>query len=83
MFIVVDAMSLSPASLCTTAASAIEKGLTSLVQRAGGRDAAKIEQYIGAYGKDAHIAALEREKMDIHFAQGKMELGRFVCRKPA
>jgi SAM-dependent methyltransferase len=62
---------------------AIEIGLTSLVQRAGGRDAAKIEQYIGAYGKDAHIAALEREKMDIHFAQGKMELGRFVCLKPA
>ena len=61
---------------------AIEKGLTSLVQRAGGRDAAKIEQYIEAYGKDAHIAALDREKMDIHFAQGKMELGRFVCRKP-
>jgi ubiquinone/menaquinone biosynthesis C-methylase UbiE len=62
---------------------AIEMGLTSLVQRAGGRDAAKIEQYIATYGKDAHIAALEREKMDIHFAQGKMELGRFVCRKPA
>jgi len=62
---------------------AIEKGLTSLVQRAGGRDAAKIAQYIEAYGKDAHIAALDREKMDIHFAQGKMELGRFVCRKPA
>jgi hypothetical protein len=29
------------------------------------------------------VAALEREKMDIHFAQGKMELGRFVCLKPA
>ena len=28
-------------------------------------------------------AALDRDKMDIHFAQGKMELGRFVCRKPA
>jgi ubiquinone/menaquinone biosynthesis C-methylase UbiE len=62
---------------------AIEKGLTSLVQRAGARDADKIAQYIEAHGKDAHIAALEREKMDIHFAQGKMELGRFVCRKPA
>ena len=62
---------------------AIETGLSSLVQRAGGRDATKIEQYIEACGKDAHIAALEREKMDIHFAQGKMELGRFVCLKPA
>jgi ubiquinone/menaquinone biosynthesis C-methylase UbiE len=62
---------------------AIEMGLGSLVQRAGGREAAKIAEYIEAYGKDAHIAALEREKMDIHFGQGKMELGRFVCRKPA
>jgi ubiquinone/menaquinone biosynthesis C-methylase UbiE len=62
---------------------AIENGLASLVQRAGGRDSAKIAQYVEAYGKDAHIAALEREKMDIHFAQGKMELGRYVCRKPA
>jgi len=62
---------------------AIEKGLTSLVQRAGGHDAAKIAQYIEVYGKDAHLAALERQKMDIHFAQGKMELGRFVCLKPA
>jgi hypothetical protein len=62
---------------------AIQSGLNSLVQRAGGRDPAKIAQYIEAHGKDAHIAALEREKMDIHFAQGKMELGRFVCRKPA
>lgn len=61
---------------------AIEMGLGSLVQRAGRRDAARIAQYIEAYGKDAHVAALEREKMDIHFAQGKMELGRFVCRKP-
>ncbi len=62
---------------------AIQMGLTSLVQRAGNRDPAKIAQYIEAHGKDAHIAALERDKMDIHFAQGKMELGRFVCRKPA
>jgi len=62
---------------------AIEMGLGSLVQRAGGRDAEKIAQYVEAYGKDAHIAALDRDKMDIHFAQGKMELGRFVCRKPA
>lgn len=62
---------------------AIEMGLGSLVQRAGGRDAEKIAQYVEAYGKDSHIAALDRDKMDIHFAQGKMELGRFVCRKPA
>jgi ubiquinone/menaquinone biosynthesis C-methylase UbiE len=62
---------------------AIETGITSLVQRAGSRDAAAIAQYIEDYGRDAHIAALERQKMDIHFAQGKMELGRFVCRKPA
>lgn len=62
---------------------AIEIGLGSLVQRAGGREAEKIAQYVETYGKDAHIAALDRDKMDIHFAQGKMELGRFVCRKPA
>ena len=62
---------------------AIQMGIQSLVQRSGGREAAKIVEYIEAHGKDAHIAALEREKMDIHFAQGKMELGRFVCLKPA
>ena len=62
---------------------AIQMGIKSLVQRAGGREPAKIAQYIEAYGLDAHLAALERQKMDIHFAQGKMELGRFVCRKPA
>ena len=62
---------------------AIKQGTSSFVQRAGGRDADVIAQYIEAYGLDAHLAALEREKMDIHFAQGKMELGRFVCLKPA
>ena len=62
---------------------AINQGTSSFVQRAGGRDADAIAQFIEAYGLDAHLAALEREKMDIHFAQGKMELGRFVCLKPA
>ena len=62
---------------------AIKQGTSTLVQRAGGRDADQIAKYIQAYGLDAHLAALEREKMEIHFAQGKMELGRFVCIKPA
>jgi ubiquinone/menaquinone biosynthesis C-methylase UbiE len=62
---------------------AINQGTSSFVQRAGGRDADQIAQFIEAYGLDAHLAVLEREKMDIHFAQGKMELGRFVCLKPA
>jgi hypothetical protein len=30
----------------------------------------------------ATTSVVEREKMDIHFAQGKLELGRFVCKKP-
>ena len=38
---------------------------------------------VETYGRQAHLERLEREKMDIHFAQGKMALGRFVCLKPA
>jgi hypothetical protein len=37
---------------------------------------------VEAFGRDAHLNLLEREKMDLYFAQGKMELGRFVCVKP-
>jgi ubiquinone/menaquinone biosynthesis C-methylase UbiE len=62
---------------------AITSGIDSFIQRSGRRDGEQVTQFIEAYGLDAHLAALEREKMDIHFAQGKMELGRYVCLKPA
>jgi len=38
---------------------------------------------VEAHGRKVHLERLEREKMDIHFAQRKMALGRFVCVKPA
>jgi ubiquinone/menaquinone biosynthesis C-methylase UbiE len=58
-------------------------GLPSFIQRIGSGDAAEIASYVERYGLQAHLERLEREKMDIHFAQGKMALGRFVCLKPA
>lgn len=62
---------------------AIGQGLRSFIQRVGADDAAAVSQFIAAHGRKAYLERLEREKMDIHFAQGKMALGRFVCVKPA
>ena len=62
---------------------AISQGLPSFIQRVGAGDAVEIARFVETYGRRAHLERLEREKMDIHFAQGKMALGRFVCVKPA
>lgn len=58
-------------------------GIPSFIQRTAIRDSARIAESIERYGMEAHLEQLEREKMDIYFAQGKMALGRFVCAKPA
>ncbi len=60
----------------------IGRGGPSFVQRTAARDAAKTRQIAETFGRQAVLDLLEREKMDIYFAQGKMDLGRFVCRKP-
>ena len=62
-------------------ALAVGKGSPTFLQRVAARDHENIEKVIAAFGPQAHLDRLEREKMDIYFAQGKLELGRFVCRK--
>jgi ubiquinone/menaquinone biosynthesis C-methylase UbiE len=61
---------------------AIDQGLRSFIQRAGDGEADAAAKFVAAYGRNAYLKLLEREKMEIHFAQGKMALGRFVCVKP-
>lgn len=61
----------------------IGQGSPSFIQRVGADGADEVEKFLEAYGRDAYLERLEREKMEIHFAQGKMALGRFVCVKPA
>lgn len=60
----------------------VEMGGGSFIQRAAQRDPDQISKSIESYGLESHLLQLEREKMDVYFAQGKMALGRFVCRKP-
>ncbi len=59
----------------------MEQGLPSFIQRTASQDPQSITDGIAEYGLESHLRKLEREKMDIYFAQGKMELGRFVCAK--
>ncbi len=58
------------------------RGGPSFIQRTASRDDDNVRQVVEAFGHQAHLDRLEREKMDIYFAMGKLELGRFVCRKP-
>jgi hypothetical protein len=59
----------------------ISQGLPSFIQRVGAGDADDVAKFVEVHGRKAHLERLEREKMDIHFAQRKMALGRFVCVK--
>jgi ubiquinone/menaquinone biosynthesis C-methylase UbiE len=61
----------------------IGQGSPSFIQRTGADTADDVAKFLETYGRDAYLERLEREKMEIHFAQGKMALGRFVCLKPA
>jgi ubiquinone/menaquinone biosynthesis C-methylase UbiE len=60
----------------------LKLGATSFIQRTAAKDTETAAATVGKYGLDVHLAQLERENMDIYVAQGKMALGRFVCRKP-
>lgn len=60
----------------------LDQGGPSFIQRAAAHDAESVDKSIKVYGMDSHLQQLEREKMEIYFAQGKMALGRFVCTKP-
>jgi hypothetical protein len=59
----------------------MDQGLPSFIQRTALQDSQTIIDSIAEYGLESHLNKLEREKMDIYFAQGKMALGRFVCAK--
>jgi ubiquinone/menaquinone biosynthesis C-methylase UbiE len=59
----------------------MDQGLPSFIQRTALQDSQSIIDSIAEYGLESHLNKLEREKMDIYFAQGKMALGRFVCAK--
>jgi len=58
-------------------------GATSFIQRTAAMDAEAVAKRVETFGLEVHLKQLEREKMDIYFAQGKMALGRFVCIKPS
>ncbi len=60
----------------------LNQGVPSFIQRTAANDAESVADGIAAFGLDVHLKRLEREKMDIYFAQAKMALGRFVCSKP-
>lgn len=60
----------------------LKLGAPSFIQRTAAKDAEMAGAVVTKHGLDIHLAQLEREKMDIYFAQGKMALGRFVCSKP-
>jgi ubiquinone/menaquinone biosynthesis C-methylase UbiE len=61
----------------------IRRGLPSFIQRVGAGETDDAAKFVEVHGRKAYLERLEREKMDIHFAQRKMALGRFVCVKPA
>ena len=61
----------------------IGQGMASFIQRLGADSADDVAKFVETYGRDTYLERLEREKMEIHFAQGKMALGRFVCVKTA
>jgi SAM-dependent methyltransferase len=60
----------------------LDQGAPSFIQRTATIGAESAEKSVATYGLASHLKQLEREKMDIYFAQGKMALGRFVCAKP-
>ena len=60
----------------------LNQGVPSFIQRTAASDAEAVAGSIAKFGREVHLNRLEREKMDIYFAQGKMALGRFVCTKP-
>lgn len=60
----------------------LKLGAPSFIQRTAAKDAGIAAASVANYGLDVHLAQLEREKMELYFAQGKMALGRFVCSKP-
>jgi SAM-dependent methyltransferase len=61
---------------------AVGGGNPTFIQRTALRDDENVRKVVERFGLQAHLDRLEREKMDIHFAQGKLELGRFVCKRP-
>ena len=61
-------------------AASVSKGSPTFLQRVAARDHENIDKVIAAFGPQAHLDRLEREKMDVYFAMGKLELGRFVWR---
>jgi len=62
-------------------AASLGRGGPTFIQRTAARDKDSVAKFVGTFGAQAHLDRLEREKMDIYFAQGKMELGRFICVK--
>jgi hypothetical protein len=59
----------------------MDQGLPSFIQRTALQDSQSVIDSIAEYGMESHLNKLERENMDVYFAQGKMALGRFVCTK--
>ena len=59
----------------------VARGAPTFIQRTSGRDDENVRKIIEAHGLQAHLDRLEREKMDLYFAQGKLELGRFICQR--
>lgn len=64
-------------------ALAVARGGPTFIQRTAARDEENVRKVLTAFSRQAHLDRLEREKMDLYFAQGKLELGRFVCQKLA
>ena len=59
----------------------IEQG-GSTIQRMA-KSSENADESINEQGLESYLNKLERHKMSLYFAQGKLDIGRFVCAKPA